>query len=104
MKGERRVESVREEDGRGGTFTCSLRPCSENGLVSTVSACVSSLVNLHTTKDTSIHQRQCSSCTASADSVVARRYVLASYLHVGGCWEECVSLVPTCRWVLGGMC
>ena len=32
------------------------------------------------------------------------RNVLASYLHVGGCWEECVSLVPTCRWVLGGMC
>ena len=28
----------------------------------------------------------------------------ASYLHVGGCWEECVSLVPTCSWVLGGMC
>ena len=36
MRGERRVESVRGEDGRGGTFTCSLRPCSENGLVSTV--------------------------------------------------------------------
>ena len=32
------------------------------------------------------------------------RNVSASYLHVGGCWEECVSLVPTCRWVLRGMC
>ena len=30
--------------------------------------------------------------------------MLASYLHVAGCWEECVNLVPTCRWVLGGMC
>ena len=32
------------------------------------------------------------------------RNVLTSYLHVGGCWEECVSLVLTCRWVLSGMC
>ena len=32
------------------------------------------------------------------------RNVSASYLHVGGCWEECVSLAPTCGWVLGGMC
>ena len=30
--------------------------------------------------------------------------MLASYLRVGGCLEECVSLVPTCRWVSGGMC
>ena len=31
--------------------------------------------------------------------------MLASYLGVGGCREECVSLVPTCRWVSGGeMC
>ena len=29
--------------------------------------------------------------------------MLASYLHVAGCWEECVSLVPTCRWVLVGV-
>ena len=36
---------------------------------------------------------------------VGRRNVLASYLGVGGCLEECVSLVPTCRWVSGGeMC
>ena len=26
--------------------------------------------------------------------------MLASYLRVGGCWEECVSLVTTCGWVL----
>ena len=33
------------------------------------------------------------------------RNVLASYLGVGGCREEkCVSLIPTCRWVSGGMC
>ena len=48
------------------------------------------------------------------------KIVLASYLRVGGCREECVnlvpiriggcreecvSLVPTCRWVSGGeMC
>ena len=32
------------------------------------------------------------------------KIVLASYLHVGGCREDCFSLVPTCRWVLGGMC
>ena len=34
------------------------------------------------------------------------RNVLASYLRVGGCREEkCVSLVPTCGWVLGAeMC
>ena len=32
------------------------------------------------------------------------KIVLASYLHVGGCREECVILVPTCRWVLGGVC
>ena len=31
------------------------------------------------------------------------RNVLASYLRVGGCREECVSHVPTCRWVSGGM-
>ena len=31
--------------------------------------------------------------------------MLASYLGVGGYQEEkCVSLVPTCRWVSGGMC
>ena len=38
---------------------------------------------------------------------VGRRNVLASYLHVGvgGCREECVSLVPRCGWVSGGeMC
>ena len=35
---------------------------------------------------------------------VGRRNVLASYLGVGGYREEkCVSLVPTCRWVSGGM-
>ena len=28
--------------------------------------------------------------------------MLASYLGVGGCPEECVILVPTCRWVSGG--
>ena len=33
------------------------------------------------------------------------RNVLASYLCVGGCWEEkCVRLVPTCGLVSGGMC
>ena len=36
---------------------------------------------------------------------VGRRNVLASYLGVGGCREEkCVSLLPMCRWVSGGMC
>ena len=36
---------------------------------------------------------------------VGRRNVLASYLGVGGCLEECVSLVPRCGWVSGGeMC
>ena len=31
--------------------------------------------------------------------------MLASYLRVGGCREECVSLVPTCRFVSAGeMC
>ena len=36
--------------------------------------------------------------------VFGRRNVSVSYLRVGGCWEECVSLVTSCRWVLGGMC
>ena len=35
--------------------------------------------------------------------VCRRRNVLASYLRVGGCREECVNLVPTCRWMSGGM-
>ena len=35
--------------------------------------------------------------------VCRRRNVLASYLRVGGCREECVSLVPTCRWMSGRM-
>ena len=36
---------------------------------------------------------------------VGRGNVLASYLGMGGCREECVSLVPTCRWVpVGDMC
>ena len=36
---------------------------------------------------------------------IGRRNVLASYLGVGGCREECVNLVPTCGWVSGGeMC
>ena len=31
--------------------------------------------------------------------------MLASYLRVGGCQEECVFLVPRCRLVSGGeMC
>ena len=31
--------------------------------------------------------------------------MLAFYLGVGGCREECVNLVPSCRLVLGGeMC
>ena len=30
---------------------------------------------------------------------------LASYLVVGGCREEkCVSFLPSCGWVSGGMC
>ena len=29
---------------------------------------------------------------------------VCSCLWVGGCWQECVSLVPTCRWVLGRLC
>ena len=46
----------------------------------------------------------CVSLVPTCRWVGVGRNVLASYLHVGGCWEECVSLVPTCRWVLGGMC
>ena len=35
---------------------------------------------------------------------VGRRNVFPSYIRVGGCLEECVSLVTTCRLVSGGMC
>ena len=28
--------------------------------------------------------------------------MLASYLGMGGCQEECVSLLPRCEWVSGG--
>ena len=28
--------------------------------------------------------------------------MLAFYLGVGGCWEECVRLLARCGWVSGG--